>query len=88
MLTLAAMHVLNDNNDPFFTSLAAGSYAKVKPQGDPCDAAFRDGCPNPQISKGGKIAMAVVITVTGIIIVSLLSHYVILMMKPPAMSFY
>jgi len=34
MLTLAAMHVLNDTSDPFFTSLQAGEYEKKKPKGE------------------------------------------------------
>jgi endoglucanase len=40
MLVLAAMHVLNDTSDPFFTRLQAGANAAKKPGGKPCDAAF------------------------------------------------
>ncbi|KAJ6516028.1 glycoside hydrolase family 9 protein [Mycena sanguinolenta] len=76
MLTLAAMHVLNDTNDPFFTTLQAGAYDKVKPSGQPCDAAISDGCSSGHhISKGGIIALAVVLTVVGLIILGLLIWY-------------
>lgn len=75
MLTLTAMHVLNDTVDPFFTSLKAGTYDKVRPQGLPCDAVFPHGCPAPSLSRGGRIAMAVVIAVTGLLILGLLAWY-------------
>jgi endoglucanase len=57
MLTLAAMHVLNDTADPFFTRLQAGAFAAKKPSGRPCDAAFP--C-HSGLSKGAKIALVVV----------------------------
>jgi endoglucanase len=74
LLTLAAMHVMNDTNDPFFTSLQAGAYDKVRPQGTPCDDAFpcKSG---PHLSKGAVIALAVAISVVGTIILILLSWY-------------
>lgn len=75
MLTLAAMHVINDTADPFFTSLEVGAYAKVQPQGQPCDSAFPKICAGPQLSRGGKIAMAVVITAVGVFISGLLFWY-------------
>ncbi|KAJ7276266.1 9 glycosyl hydrolase [Mycena haematopus] len=75
MLTLAAMHVMNDTNDPFFTPLQAGAYAKVKPSGQPCDAAISDGCSHHKLSKGAVIALAVVLTVVGLIILGLLIWY-------------
>ncbi|KAG5340990.1 hypothetical protein C0989_012364 [Termitomyces sp. Mn162] len=56
LLTLAAMHVVNDTTDPFFTSLEIGAYGKVQP-------------------KGGKIAMAMMITIVGLFISSLLAWY-------------
>ncbi|KAF9055097.1 glycoside hydrolase family 9 protein [Hymenopellis radicata] len=74
MLTLAAMHVMNDTNDPFYTSLQAGAYDKVRPEGRPCDDAISDGCAGPELSKGGKIAMAVVISVVGLVIVGLILY--------------
>ena len=40
MLTLAAMHVLNDTSDLYFTGLQAGAFAAKKPDGEPCDFAF------------------------------------------------
>jgi endoglucanase len=62
MLTLAAMHVLNDTSDPFFTRLQAGAYAAKKPSGNPCDAAFhcRSG-----LSMGAKVALAVTLSIVG-----------------------
>lgn len=66
MLTLAALHVMNDTNDPFFTSLPAGSYHK--PAGHPCDGAFP--C-HTGLSKGAKIAIGVVVTVVGLLLLGL-----------------
>jgi len=81
MLTLAAMHVVGDTKDPFFTALQAGAYDKVKPKGQPCDSAFTQGCQAPRLSKKATLAMAVVITVVGLIIVGLSSWYIILVMQ-------
>ncbi|KAG6911711.1 hypothetical protein DXG01_007961 [Tephrocybe rancida] len=75
MLTLAAMHAMNDTSDPFFTSLEVGAYEKVRPKGRPCDGAFPEACAGPQLSRGGRIAMAVVITVVGLFILGLLVWY-------------
>jgi endoglucanase len=76
MLTIAAVHVIYDSNDPYFTILQPGEYAKVKPSGVPCDAAFN--CYPPHLSEAGTIALAVVITVVGLVIVSLGSWYTVL----------
>ncbi|KIK08366.1 glycoside hydrolase family 9 protein [Laccaria amethystina LaAM-08-1] len=81
MLTLAAMHVLADTNDPYYTSLKAGAYDKVKPQGFPCDPVFSQGCQGPHLSKSGLIAMALVITVVGLIILGLAVYYLVLLMR-------
>ncbi|TFK43386.1 9 glycosyl hydrolase [Crucibulum laeve] len=78
MLTLTAMHVISDSSDPFYTSLKAGAYEKVKPQGLPCDPVFPKACVGPQLSKGGKIAMALVLAITGLIIIGLSVWYFIL----------
>jgi len=69
LLTLAAMHVMNDSNDPFYTSLQAGAYHKLN--GHPCDAAY----PCHHLSKGVKITLAVVITVVGLILIALLGWW-------------
>ncbi|RDB22862.1 Endoglucanase E-4 [Hypsizygus marmoreus] len=74
MLTLAAMHVLNDTNDPFYTSLEVGAYEKVRPKGHPCDPVFPEACA-PTLSKGAKIAMGIVVTVVGLVIAGLLAWY-------------
>ncbi|KAI0248718.1 glycoside hydrolase family 9 protein [Lactifluus subvellereus] len=67
MLTLAAMHVLNDTTDPFFTHLQAGAFATKKPGGKPCDAVFP--C-HSGISKGAKIAIGVVLPLIGFAIIA------------------
>jgi endoglucanase len=69
MLTLAAMHVLNDSSDPFFTSLQAGEYLQNKPQGTPCDAAFP--CGGPALPEGAKIAIGVIVGLVGLVIMGL-----------------
>lgn len=74
MLTLAAIHALNNRNDPFYTSLEVGAYEKVRPKGLPCDAAFWQGCKGP-LSKGGMIAVAIVIVVVGLVILALLALF-------------
>lgn len=73
MLTLAAMHVLNDTSDPFYTSLQAGAYQR--PVGMPCDAAYTDGCGGPQLSEGGQIAVGVIVGCAGIVIFSLVGWW-------------
>jgi len=65
LLTLAAMHVLNDTADPFYTSLKAGAYASKQPRGHPCDPVYDCG---PSLGTGAKIAIAVVVTVVGLLI--------------------
>lgn len=75
MLTLAAMHVLNDTSDPYYTSLQAGTYESKRPQGMPCDAAYEQGCGGPQLSQAGKIAMGAVIGLAGVIIFSLVGWW-------------
>ena len=74
MLTLAAMHVLNDSSDPFFTSLQAGAYDKVRPSGQPCDAVF--SCGGPRLGRGGKIALAVVLSVVGSMLMAGIALYI------------
>ncbi|KAJ6599199.1 glycoside hydrolase family 9 protein [Mycena vulgaris] len=81
MLTLAAMHVINDTNDPFFTSLQAGAYEKVRPSGQPCDAAISAGCGGPTLPKGALIAMAVIISVVGAIILGLTLWYLWILIR-------
>ncbi|KAJ7228793.1 glycoside hydrolase family 9 protein [Mycena pura] len=76
MLTLAAMHVMNDTNDPFFTSLQAGAYDKVRPAGQPCDDAISAGCGGPKLSKAAVIAIAVVLSIVGSVILGLAIWYI------------
>ncbi len=74
MLTLAAMHVLNDTSDPFFTRLQAGAFAAQKPSGQPCDAAFP--C-HSGLSTGAKVALGIVLFIVGsaIIVVGTWYYY-------------
>jgi endoglucanase len=77
MLTLTAIHVTYDSDDPYFTILQPGEYAKVKPTGHPCDPAFN--CYPPQLSEAGTIALITVISLVGVIIISLGCWYMILL---------
>jgi endoglucanase len=81
MLTLAAMRVIGDTKDPYFTSLQAGAYDKVKPKGKPCDSAFKEGCQGPRLGKKATLALAIVITVVGFIIVGLSIWYILLLVR-------
>ena len=74
LLTLAAMNVMNDTSDPFYTSLQAGAYASKKPSGHPCDPVY--SC-TPSLSNGGKIAIAVVVTVVGLGIIGAIVFLVV-----------
>lgn len=74
VLTLAALHVMNDTQDPFFTQLKAGAFDAVKPQGTPCDEAFP--CKTGHsLSKGAKIAIGVVISVVGLAIIGFCGYW-------------
>ena len=68
MLTLAAMRVLNDTADPYFTRLQAGAYAANKPNGQPCDDAFP--CHHSGLSNGAKIALGLVLSIVGSVIIA------------------
>ncbi|KAF8165195.1 glycoside hydrolase family 9 protein [Crassisporium funariophilum] len=81
MLTLAAMHVLSDKKDPFYTSLKAGAYDKVKPKGMPCDAVYNEGCGNPGLSKKELLAMALSVTIVGLILFGLSTWYLVLLAR-------
>lgn len=63
MLTLVAMHVLNDTSDPFFTRLQPGAFEAKKPSGNPCDAAFH--CHPGGLSTGAKVALGVTLSIVG-----------------------
>ena len=67
LLTLAALHVMNDTQDPFYTSLKSGMYASVKPSGTPCDAVFPCNSKH-ELRKGAKIAIGVIVTIVGLAI--------------------
>ena len=71
---------MNDSSDPFYASLKEGAFQSVKPSGTPCDAAFPCGGLH-SLSKGAMIAMAVVISVVGFIIVLTLSYGCLLSLR-------
>jgi endoglucanase len=67
MLTLAAASLMSESVDPYFTRLQEGAYASVKPSGLPCDTMYP--CKgNGGLSRGGIIALAVVLGVVGLLI--------------------
>jgi endoglucanase len=68
MLTLVAMHVLNDTSDPFFTRLQAGAFEAKKPSGNPCDAAFQ--CHPGGLSTGAKVALGVTLSIVGCAVIA------------------
>lgn len=82
MLTLAAMHVLGDTKDPYYTTLKAGSHDLVKPKGSPCDSAISAGCHGGGLSKKATLALALVLTIVGLVVVGLSAWYIILLTRP------
>ena len=78
LLTLAA-HALaaGAGDDPWYTQVQPGAYAAVKPSGAPCDAAVDTGCKNGpgHLSTGAKIAIAVVVTVVGLVLIGLAAYW-------------
>lgn len=72
LLTLTAYSLLASSPaDPFYVTLQSGAYERVKPSGTPCDAAFPCGKHGLGLSKGGQIAVGVVISVVGLGIIGL-----------------
>jgi len=74
LLTLLAQTIQNStmaSQDPYYTKLEVGSYQNVRPGGFPCDAAISTGCSKPGMSEGAKIAIAVVVTVVGLVVLVL-----------------
>lgn len=82
MLTLAAMHTVDDTKDPYYTTLKAGAYDEVKPKGQPCDSAIQDGCQGHPLSKKATLAMAIVLTIVGLVVIGLSAWYLILLFRP------
>ncbi|THH33576.1 hypothetical protein EUX98_g518 [Antrodiella citrinella] len=77
LLSLVAYAIVNQTTaaqDPWFTRLDVGSYDKVRPKGSPCDAAVSTGC-HHGLSKSGKIAIGVVVSVVGSIVIGLGAYW-------------
>ena len=81
MLTLAAMSVMTNSGDPFFTQLGAGAYASRKPSGTPCDDAYPCAGMGVGLPEGGKIGLAVVVTVFGLLILGLWAYWLFAWMR-------
>jgi len=73
MLSLAAYNVLNNPQDPFYTSLKAGEYDKRRPSGFPCDEVFP--CIHG-MATWAKIVMGVFVGVVGFVFLVLGSYWV------------
>jgi endoglucanase len=69
LLTIAAASVMTESEDPYFTRLQEGAYASVKPSGMPCDAMYPCKGGSGGLSRAGTIALAVVLSVVGVLIV-------------------
>jgi len=78
LLALAAYSVMQTTVDPFYTALEDGAYARVKPKGQPCDAVFNEGCPSPRLSPGARVAMALGITIVGVILIGMTVYWYLL----------
>lgn len=74
MLTLAALHVMNDTSDPFYTSLKAGAFDKKRPHGKPCDAVFSCAVHFPVAA---KVVIGVVLSIVGLAMVGLAAAWVL-----------
>ena len=77
LLALAAHALAAGAGDPYYTQVAAGAYARVRPAGAPSDAAVQDGCPDHSgLARAAKIAMGVVIGIVGLVFVALAAFWV------------
>ncbi|KAI0080651.1 Six-hairpin glycosidase [Panus rudis PR-1116 ss-1] len=84
LLSLVAYSIMNDTiskHEPVFVSIEPGSYDRVKPKGTPCDAAVSSGCGIHAFKSGGKIAMAVIVTVVGVVVLGLGSYWIYLVTR-------
>ena len=77
LLTLAAQALVSGTDDPFYTQVRAGAYDEVRPGGAPCDAAIQAGCRRGGgLSRAAMIAIAVVVTVVGLVLLGLGGYWV------------
>ena len=82
LLSLVAATIANRTEavrEPVFVSIEEGSV--VTPKGGPCDAAYKTGCGIHPFSKGGKIGLAVVVTVVSVAVLGLGTYWMILVMR-------
>lgn len=72
LLTLAAQALTRgDAGDPYCVRVRVGAYDEVRPGGAPCDDAIQDGCKSGGLSRAAKIAIGVVVSVVGVVLVGL-----------------
>ncbi|KAI0751507.1 Six-hairpin glycosidase [Daedaleopsis nitida] len=76
LLTLAAHALVSGAGDPYYTQVRAGAYDEVRPAGAPCDAAVQTGCKRGGLGKGATIAIAVVVTVVGLVVIGLGGYWI------------
>ncbi|KAI0356489.1 Six-hairpin glycosidase [Trametes cingulata] len=76
LLTLGAQALVWGDSDPYYTQVKAGAYDEVRPSGWPCDAAVQKGCKRSGLSTGGKIAVGVVVSVVGLILIAMGGYWV------------
>jgi endoglucanase len=83
LLTLAAYHVMNDTSDPYYTQLKEGEYEARRPQGRPCDASqdCSHGSTSTKLPRAGQIALGVIISVVGLVIVGLLAYWAVIELR-------
>lgn len=64
---------MSASSAPYYTALAPGAYDAVKPSGTPCDAVFpcKGQGGKSGLSKGAIIAIAVVVSLAGLVILGL-----------------
>ncbi|EKM59419.1 glycoside hydrolase family 9 protein [Phanerochaete carnosa HHB-10118-sp] len=80
VVTIAARALVNGTGDPWYTQLQIGSYNGRRPKGEPCDAAVTTGCPSHSW-RVGKIVMGVLVGVTGLVIMSLGTVWILLVCR-------
>lgn len=77
VVTIAARELVSGAGDPWYTQLQAGSYEERRPGGQPCDAAISAGCRGHDW-RVGKIVMGVLVGVTGLVVLSLGTVWMVL----------
>jgi endoglucanase len=74
---------MNDTSDPHYTQLKEGEYAAHRPQGRPCDASqdCSHGSGSVKLPRAGQIALGVIISVVGLVIVGLTAYWAVVELR-------